>query len=168
MVKRNLLLGVLFVLFSFSCHRDMKHIASNDIEILNKSILDISDTIIMELPEFDTGCFSQYMQDFNSRRCNILVKISLSNSDTLVDFFTYDTTHIKAVENVVVNGLLKKDTNISILISDEGEYAKGILYETQQNRRIIQLDLNSALHKPMVLRNGKLKINSPPLIKEED
>lgn len=86
----------------------MKNIASNNIEILNKSILDIFDTIIMELPEFDTGCFSQYMQDFNSKRCNILVKFSLCNSDTLVDFFTYDTTQRNAVENVVVNGLLKK------------------------------------------------------------
>ena len=168
MVKRYLLLGALFVLFSFSCHRDMKNIASNDIEILNKSILDIFDTIIMELPEFDTGCFSQYMQDFNSKRCNILVKISLCNSDTLVDFFTYDTTHRKAAENVVVNGLLKKDTNISILISDEGEIAKGILYETRQNSRIIQLDLNSALHKPMVLRNGRLRMNPPALAKDED
>ena len=168
MVKRNLLLGALFLLFSFSCHRDMKNIASNNIEILNKSILDIFDTITMELPEFDTGCFSQYMQDFNSKRCNILVKFSLCNSDTLVDFFTYDTTHRNAVENVVVNGLLKKNANISILISDEGEFAKGILYETQQNRQIIQLDLNSALHKPMVLRNGKLRINPPPLIKDKD
>lgn len=121
----------------------------------------------MELPEFDTGCFSQYMKDFSSERCNILVKISVCSSDTLVDFFIYDTTHRKAVENIVVNGLLKNDTGISIFISDEGKIAKGILYETQQDRRIVQLDLNSALHKPMILRNGKLRMNPPPLIEED-
>lgn len=147
----------------------MKNITNTDMEILDKSFLDIFDSIInMELPEFDTGCFSQYMQDFSSKRCNILVKISLCNSDTLVDFFTYDTTHRMAVENVIVNGSLKKDTNTSIFISDERELAKGVLYETQQDRRIISLDLNSALHKPMILRDGKLSINPPPLTNDKD
>lgn len=168
MVKNNLFLFVVVLLLVSSCNRNTNNVAIADLIILNKSFLDVFDTIESELPEFDTGYFSQFMQDFDSKRCNILVRITVNNGDTLLDFYTFDTTNRQELKNIPVNGLFKIPNGKTIFISDKEEIAKGVIYETRQTKKSVQLDISQSLHKPMVLRNGKLKINPPPLISDDD
>ena len=108
--------------------------------------------------------FLEYLHDdFDPKRCNILVSISIHNMDTLVDFIQYDTLYKDKLEIFPIVGSFKSANGITIQFADKGCLTRGVLYETQQVCHILPICYFHSLIRPMVLRNGKLIMNPPPL-----
>ena len=174
MKSRNIFLLIVFtltVLFLCSCHNGKRNdtISDTDFVILNKSLSDELDTLVSELENFDIVFkdFLKYIRgDFDPKRCNILVSISIHNGDTLVDFSLYDTLYNGKLVIVPFVGSFKSANGIKIQFADDGCLTKGVLYETQQGCHRLPIVWSNALQKPMVLRNGKLIMNPPPLCED--
>lgn len=191
MVKKGCLFTALIVLFFSSCYNHNRNdaIIDSDFVILNKSLSDELNTVASDLADFENS-FKDYLKyinpDFDPKRCNILVCISIQKGDTLVDFFQYDTLYKNELDTLCKNeldtldksewelififpvvGTFKSSNGITIQFADEKGLTKGILYETQQARKCLSVDIFHSLQKPMVLRNGKLIMNSPPLACDE-
>lgn len=168
MVNKSCFFLILMGLTLSSCLNDKRNnaVMDTDFVILNESLSDEIDTAESDLLNFNTKFKDHldYIHDFNPRRCNILIKISIHEGDTLVDFFSYDTVYKNDPEIVPIVGSYKSANGITIQFDDEESLTKGILYETHQSRQKLPIAyyINS-LQKPMVLRNGKLVINPPPL-----
>lgn len=191
MVKNSCFFAALTVLIFSSCYNNSRNdaIIDSDFVILNKSLSDELDTVVSELADFDNRFkdFLKYTHSvLNPQRCNILVCVSIQKGDTLVDFFQYDTLYKKEQDTLCKNELDTLDTSewerififpivgtfrssngITIQFADEKNLTKGILYETQQAGKCLSVDIYHSLKKPMVLRNGKLVMNPPPLACDE-
>ena len=171
MKSRNIFLLIVFtltVLFLCSCHNGKRNdtITDTDFVILNKSLSDELDTLVSELENFDIVFkdFLEYLHDdFDPKRCNILVSISIHNMDTLVDFIQYDTLYKDKLEIFPIVGSFKSANGITIQFADKGCLTRGVLYETQQVCHRLPICYFHSLIRPMVLRNGKLIMNPPPL-----
>ena len=160
----------LIALILCSCHIDKRDDMATDFKILNKSVSDELDTVVSELENFYVRFkyFLEYIHDFDPQNCNILVRISIENGDTLVDFFVYDTLYKNEPEVFSIVGSLGSAYPVKIFFSDEGNLTRGVLYETQQVTRNVPIDISHSLYKPMVLCNGELIMNSPPLDDESE
>lgn len=162
MVKRYLLI-LTVLLFVAACHTDKSSDPAKELVILNNSLSNELDSVVLELSELDTGYFSKYLYDLDIKKCKILVKISTANRDTLVDFFVYDTSYRDEMKVVSINGVLTSPEGIVVQISDEEEIARGILYETKRKKQRLSIDLSHSLHHQMTFRDGRLEKILPPL-----
>ena len=163
---------LILIVSSFcSCQNDKNKdaVADTDFAILNKSLSDEIDTVESYILHFDSifKDHLDYIHDFHPERCNILINITIQKNDTLVDFFLYDTMYKYNLESVPVVGSFKTANGITIKFADESHRTRGVLYETNQSGQRLLINYLSCMHRPMVLRGGKLIINPPPLPDEE-
>ena len=160
----------LIALILCSCHIDKRDDMATDFKILNKSVSDELDTVVSELENFYVRFkdFLEYIHDFDPQNCNILVRISIEDGDTLVDFIEYDTLYKNEPEIFSIVGSLGSAYPLKIFFSDEGNLTRGVIYETQQVTQNIPIDISNSLCKPMVLCDGKLIMNPPPLDDESE
>ena len=167
MVNKCCLYFISIVLVLCSCNNEKRNdvVTDTNFVILNKSLSNELDTAVSDLLNFNTKYKDhlKYIHDYDPKRCNILVRISIQKGDTLVDFFKYDTISRNEPEIVSIVGTINCTNGITIYFTDEGDLTKGILYETHQSSQRLAIDYSNCLNRPMVLRGGELIINPPPL-----